>query len=368
MEIPVTVGVYSDHPGGGLRMQTCLKKERSRSIKSAASDVTFHLVLFPALNYKMTARALNRRHRSPLHFQLMFAASLCLLLFASKAWATPEYSSRSGQSCKTCHLEGMGGPLSDTGLEFAASGYKWPPTGGYRVLGPIRKSGRFAIGFLHIAAAFMWFGTILYVHIMLRPAYASKGLPRGEMLLGLLSMLTVGVTGVMLTLSRIRSLEVLYHSPWGITLSIKILIYMLMVSSAILVVTVVGPRLRPGLNRAARPKDGVYGPVTLSAFDGKEGRPAMIAFKGKVYDVSGLKLWNGGIHMKHSAGADMTHAIGKAPHGEEKLDNLVIVGAFDPALQPRKTAAQKIFYIIAYMNLFLVFAVILTISYWRWGL
>jgi len=311
---------------------------------------------------------LPSRRRRHIYILTSFTIAFFLSMFASNVWATPEYSSRSGQGCKTCHLEGMGGPLSETGLEFAASGYKWPPAGGYRVLGPLRKSVRFFVGFLHIMAAFMWFGTILYVHIMLRPAYASKGLPRGEMLLGIFSMLTVGVTGVLLTISRIRSFNVLYTSPWGITLSVKIFLYLLMVSSAVLVVTVLGPRLKPWARRAVRPVDGVYDPVTLSAFDGKEGRPAMVAFKGKVYNVSGLKLWKGGLHMKHMAGDDMTQAIGKAPHGEDKLESAVVAGTYDPAHTPAKTTVQKMFYFIAYMNLFLVFAVIFTIAYWRWGL
>jgi len=28
----------------------------------------------------------------------------------------------------------------------------------------------------------MWFGTILYVHLLLKPAYAARGLPRGVLL------------------------------------------------------------------------------------------------------------------------------------------------------------------------------------------
>jgi len=283
--------------------------------------------------------------------------------------ATPEYSARSGQSCKTCHRgEGSGGPLSETGLEFAASGYVWPPTGGYRVLGPLRKSVRFVVGYLHILAAFLWFGTILYVHILLRPAYASKGLPKGEVRLGLASMVTVGATGVLLMMSRIKGFSVLVTSPWGLTLLLKIFLYLVMVGSGMFVVRVIGPRLGRSAPRATFPQNGVFGPESLAPFDGQEGRPAYVAFQGKVFDVTDLKLWKGGVHMKHRAGSDMSEAIRKAPHGEEKLDAVKTVGSFDPSLPAEKTLEQRVFYTIAYMNLGLVFAVLLVIAWWRWGI
>jgi hypothetical protein len=92
----------------------------------------------------------------------LFILFIVLVLLPSVSAATPEYSGRTGQSCKTCHIAPPGGPLTETALEFAASGYVWPPEGGYRVLGPIRKSVRFIIGLLHIVFAFLWFGTILW--------------------------------------------------------------------------------------------------------------------------------------------------------------------------------------------------------------
>src|SRR5512137_808043 len=128
---------------------------------------------------------------------LVSVAAAALLSLPRMASATPEYAEKTAQGCLECHRnpEG-GGALTTTGLRFAAAGYRWPPSGGYRVLGPIRSGVRLVIGVLHLTAAFLWFGTILYVHLMLRPAYASQGLPRGEVALGLASMAVVGVTGV----------------------------------------------------------------------------------------------------------------------------------------------------------------------------
>lgn len=268
-----------------------------------------------------------------------------------------------------CHVnkEG-GGQLTPKGLEFAASGYTWPPVGGYRVLGPIRKSVRLVIGLLHIVASFLWFGTILYVHIMLRPGYAARGLPKGEVALGLISMIVVGVSGILLTISRVRSIDVLYSSQWGKLLSVKIIFYIIMVSSALFTVFFVGPKLKKGKIKAKIPDSKIFDPLTLLAFDGKGEAPAYIAFQGKVYDVSNLKLWKNGVHMKHQAGHDLTNSIAKAPHGEEKLEKLPVVGTYDATLNPPKTFAQKAFYFIAYMNLIIVFIVLFVIAYWRWGL
>ncbi len=291
-----------------------------------------------------------------------------IILTAFGANATSEYSGRTGQSCKTCHLSGTGGALVEKGLEYAASGYVWPPTSGYRVLGPIRKSVRFVIGMFHIVAAFLWFGTILYVHILLRPAYAAKGLPRGEVLLGMFSMLVVGLTGALLTISRVKSLNVLYNSPWGLTLSAKIVLYCIMVSSALFVILFIGPRLKKGEKRAVVPQDGVFDPLALSHFDGKDGRPAYISYKDTVYNVSELKLWKNGMHMRHLAGTDLTDALPKAPHGDEKLEQLKAAGTFDEMRVPAKMLPQKMFYFIAYMNLTIVFLVLFVIAYWRWGI
>jgi hypothetical protein len=44
------------------------------------------------------------------------------------------------------------------------------------------------------------------------------------------------------------------------------------------------------------------------------------------------------------------------------------VGTFDPARRPPKTLVQKTFYVVAYLNLTLVFVVIGLLAWWRWGL
>ena len=65
----------------------------------------------------------------------------------------------------------------------------------------------------------------------------------------------------------------------------------------------------------------------LSKFNGTNGNPAYIAFKGKVYDVSDSSFWLEGDHLgSHQAGKDLTEEIDLAPHGPENVDRVKLVG------------------------------------------
>lgn len=65
----------------------------------------------------------------------------------------------------------------------------------------------------------------------------------------------------------------------------------------------------------------------LTENNGKNGKPAYIAFEGKVYDVSESPLWSDGDHMGlHEAGKDLTAEIELAPHRNETLQKVKQVG------------------------------------------
>jgi predicted heme/steroid binding protein/uncharacterized membrane protein len=65
----------------------------------------------------------------------------------------------------------------------------------------------------------------------------------------------------------------------------------------------------------------------LEKFDGNNGRPVYVAYKGKVYDVSSSKLWKNGLHMKrHHAGNDLTADIQGAPHEPDVLEKYPQIG------------------------------------------
>jgi predicted heme/steroid binding protein/uncharacterized membrane protein len=66
----------------------------------------------------------------------------------------------------------------------------------------------------------------------------------------------------------------------------------------------------------------------LKASDGQEDRPAFVAYKGKVYDVSQSRMWRNGVHVRrHHAGNDLTADFGGAPHDESVLERVPLVGA-----------------------------------------
>ena len=65
----------------------------------------------------------------------------------------------------------------------------------------------------------------------------------------------------------------------------------------------------------------------LEEHNGKNGKPAYIAYKGKVYDVSQSGLWRDGEHMgMHQAGKDLTEELELAPHREEMLERVKLIG------------------------------------------
>ena len=69
----------------------------------------------------------------------------------------------------------------------------------------------------------------------------------------------------------------------------------------------------------------------LSRFDGKEGRPAYIAYRGNVYDVTDSFLWMGGRHQAlHQAGEDLTDVLDDAPHGLDLLERVPWIGTLIP--------------------------------------
>lgn len=59
----------------------------------------------------------------------------------------------------------------------------------------------------------------------------------------------------------------------------------------------------------------------LKQFDGRDGRPAYVAYDGNVYDVSDSPMWDGGDHEgMHDAGADLTAEHDDAPHDVHIVD------------------------------------------------
>jgi predicted heme/steroid binding protein len=64
----------------------------------------------------------------------------------------------------------------------------------------------------------------------------------------------------------------------------------------------------------------------LRQFDGKNGTPAYVGYKGKVYDVSDSDQWIDGDHMGHTAGQDLTEEMEIAPHAADVMEKMKAVG------------------------------------------
>jgi predicted heme/steroid binding protein len=65
----------------------------------------------------------------------------------------------------------------------------------------------------------------------------------------------------------------------------------------------------------------------LAGYNGKEGGPALIAYAGRVYDVSRSFHWQGGRHwVLHAAGAGLTLCLDQAPHGADLLERVPVIG------------------------------------------
>jgi predicted heme/steroid binding protein/uncharacterized membrane protein len=283
----------------------------------------------------------------------------------SVSHTTPEYAEETGWECQRCHVEATGGKLTKAGEDFREN---LKIKGQYRPLHPIQKIVRLIMGYIHLLAAIAWFGTILYVHILLKPAYAAKGLPKGELILGWLGIIILTITGVLLTIARIPAWKVFYTTRFGILLSIKIFLFFIMVTTAAIVTFVIGPKIRRRRSSfSAQPQSRVT-LEELQHFDGAENRPAYFAYQGKVYDVSSSKLWKGGSHLKkHSAGNDLTDFLKTAPHGEEKILQMPEVAELVPLkTKVEKPTHEKVFYVMAYMNLVFVFLITFIIALWRW--
>jgi len=290
---------------------------------------------------------------------------LLVLFFPILSNSTPEYAEQTKLDCKICHVDSTGGKLTKAGEDFKED---LSSKGLYLPLKPFQKVVRLFIGYLHMLTAIAWFGTIFYVHILLKPAYAAKGLPKGELILGWSGIIIMAITGTLLTISRIPTFKMFYTTKFGILLSVKIFLFLIMAASAAIVTFVIGPRIRK--QRAQIPAQPKIRMTLddLQHFDGVENRPAYFAYKGKVYDVCLSKVWKGGAHFKkHQAGNDLTDILTTAPHGEDKILKMPVVAELAPLeTKVEKPAHEKVFYVMAYMNLIFVFLITFIIALWRW--
>lgn len=306
----------------------------------------------------------------PIH---IFTGLILILLVIAHGFATEEMAEKTGKDCSSCHLDPSGGgELTKAGQEYLKTISRTTEDSQEKPISPNWKRRfrllRFVAGYIHIFTAIFWFGTILYVHIILKPSYAAHGLPRGEVKLGLVSMAIMAITGIILTAFRIPSFSFLIKTRFGILLLVKIFLFLIMVGSAVYVVVVVGPKLGKRKKAEQLKPEGKFTSDDLSGFDGTEDRASYIAYKDKIFDVSKSPFWKEGKHfVRHEAGQDLTDILSQAPHGEEKILDWTQVGELVIEEEQKVIPPEeKIFYFMAYMNLGMVVLITLILALWRW--
>ncbi len=299
---------------------------------------------------------------------------LLLVAVPSVVHARPEYAERVGKGCTLCHSDNNGGPLNTVGFAYIRNGYRYPiperlleegeslQTGGERLVNLI-------FGYLHLIAAALLIGAIFYIHIFVGASQLTSGIPRNERILGMTCLITLIITGIYLTGTRLESVSGFFESTFGILLFIKILLFTLMLLSAIAAITVIHRRMRKEYRESVEgeSESGVSA-GNLSSFDGSSGKPAYIVFESKIYDVSKSKKWKEGRHFgKHSAGTDLTDALKGAPHGSEVLERVKYIGDLVGEKSSTMSTVRKIFITLAYGNLVIISLIFLCVALWRWG-
>lgn len=288
------------------------------------------------------------------------------------ALATDDYALETGQECSVCHISASGGGgLTKAGESFSADPENWraPIDPGKRTPVYLRIIHA-GILYAHVFFGIIWIGTILYVHLVLKPKYALGGLPRSELKLAWISMPMLALTGVLLTVWRSRLASGLFSTFFGKLLIFKVVIFLLMVSSAAFVTLYVGPRLKalaqkdrssPDISEKER-----FTPDELDDYDGLDGSKTLVAALGNIYDVSSSSMWKGGLHARrHKAGQDLTQYLKDAPHGAEVFDRYEKVGEL-VKVSVRAPSIVRVFTVNAYFNLIGCFLIILILVLWRW--
>ncbi|HUM56902.1 MAG TPA: ammonia-forming cytochrome c nitrite reductase subunit c552, partial [Bacillota bacterium] len=205
----------------------------------------------------------------------------------------------------------------------------------------------------------------------MKPSSLKSGIPKGERILGLVCISTLLVTGLYLTWYRLDSFSAFFQSHFGILLFVKLILFLTMLTVALLAVTIIHSRMRRQSSGAPAQKDA-FNIQDLSGYDGQDGRPAYVLYKNTVYDVTDSPRWKEGSHFRaHTAGRDLTKDLERAPHEEEVFEGLPVIAKISEGQRleiPQKLSnVGKLFVGMAYTNSIIVFLILLCVAAWRWG-
>jgi len=64
----------------------------------------------------------------------------------------------------------------------------------------------------------------------------------------------------------------------------------------------------------------------LALRNGQDRFEIWIAWEGKIFDVTGSRLWKNGKHYEHWAGQDLTEELADSPHGRRVFEGREPIG------------------------------------------
>ncbi|MGD8353508.1 MAG: hypothetical protein PVJ01_05010, partial [Pseudomonadota bacterium] len=139
-------------------------------------------------------------------FILALLSTGYLLASVKPVLATEEYAVETGQECSVCHISASGGGgLTSAGEQYSEDPESWKaPAAKVTKASIYRRLVHAAVLYAHVFFGIIWIGTILYVHLVLKPKYALGGLPKSELRLAWISMPVLGISGVLLTVWRLQ--------------------------------------------------------------------------------------------------------------------------------------------------------------------
>ena len=272
--------------------------------------------------------------------------------------ARPQFAGATGQPCSHCHVSATGGgPLTAGGQEFRQSLRSGdPPIDMNLLISPAQRLLHAGAFLVHILFGVTWVGLFLFILLptVLRhrvfPTFPAAYLR--QMWYGIAVILLVGP---FLAWMKTRFIPDVFTTRFGILLIVKTLAVLILFAVTAYftwyVTLYAGRRYRrlsAGLDREGRVE---LTDADLSLFTGRGKRWALMAYDGNIYDVTGRNLWRNGVHPGgHPAGEDLTAAMKKAPHGEEVLQKVPLVGKVVKG-RPERDRPASWFYRTAYLGI-----------------
>jgi predicted heme/steroid binding protein len=307
-----------------------------------------------------------------------------LLCAPPAAHASQHFTDDTGKKCEYCHI----GPpdtlvFTPEGERFVNNYYqlsqKAAPDPSSIKSAFLRKIRRLLLS-VHAVAATAFLGAVMFIGIAATPRVEEAEAPKAMWKFLWISLAAAGICGAALFPFTIAQNEKLWGSSLGAYLTIKVSLYAALV---LLIAVAARTAHKVGLIRkrveeelCAKSASGgfvKFSPADLRMFNGRQGRRCLIAFKGKVYDATGNRHWEYGIHFsRHSAGRDLTEEIKGAPHSAKVIDSLPVAGEYDPSARESGSASMREFkrlagrfYGIVKFNVGLAASIALLSAIWR---